>query len=86
MRISEIFSSRITHWKLEVNNYLQQKWIIKIYVADCGKASHLLTDPPTPGTNVWTLEDNNLLYQILTPIEPKIQDSILHCVTVKELL
>jgi len=44
----------------------------------------LLADPPTPVTDAWTLDDV-LLYQILTPMEPKIQDLFLHCMTVKEL-
>ena len=34
--------------------------------------------------DAWTLDDNVLLYQILT-MKPKIQDLVLHCITVKEL-
>ena len=36
-------------------------------------------------TNAWTLNDNVLIHQILTTMKPKIQDLVLHCITVKEL-
>ena len=54
-------------------------------MASRGKTSHLLANPPTPVTDAWTLDDNILLYQVLTTIEPKIQDLILHCMIVMEL-
>ena len=47
--------------------------------------SHLLADPPTPVTDVWTLDNNVLLHQILITIELKIQDLVLHCMTMKKL-
>ena len=49
------------------------------------KTNHLLADPLTPVTDAWTLKDNNLLHQVLTTMELKVQDVVLHCVTVKEL-
>lgn len=49
------------------------------------KTSHLLADLPTPVTDTWILEDINLVHQILTAMEPKIQDLVLHCMTVKKL-
>jgi len=54
-------------------------------VTDRRKTIHLMVDPPTPVTDAWTLDDNVLLRQILTTIEPRIHDLILHCMTVKEL-
>jgi len=57
-------------------------------VADRGKTSHLLGDSPTPVTDAWTLDsldDNIILFQMLITMEPKIQDLVLHCMTVKEL-
>ena len=57
--------------------------VIEIYMAGREKTSHLLVDPPTSVTDVWTLDDNVLLYQILTTMEPKIQDLV--CMIVKEL-
>ena len=83
-RISEIVFYKITCQKLDGNNYLQWKRVLS-YVAGRGKTSHLLVDSPTPLTNPWTLEANNLLHQILTTIEPKIQDLVFHYVIVKEL-
>ena len=50
-----------------------------------GKTSHLLVDPPIPVIDAWTLDDNILLYQILTTMEPKIQNLVLHCLTVKKV-
>ena len=47
--------------------------VIEIYVAGRGKTSHLLVDPPTLVTDVWTLDDNILLHQILTTMERKIR-------------
>jgi len=84
-RVSELFSGRITDRKLDGNNYLQWKRVVEIYVASRGKTSHLSADPPTPTTDSWTLDDNVLLHQILTSMVPKIQDLVLHCLTVKEL-
>ena len=59
--------------------------MIEIYVAGRGKTKHLLVDPPTLMTDDWTLDDNVLLLHILNTMEPKIQDSVLHCIIVKEL-
>jgi len=36
-------------------------------------------------TDALTLEDSNLLHQILTMMDPEIQVLVLHCMTVKEL-
>ena len=80
----EIVLDRITDWKFDKNNYQQWKWVIEIYVARREKTIHLLVDPPTPMTDAWALEDTKLLYQVLTIMEPKIQDLILHCLTTKE--
>ena len=61
------------------------KRVIEINMAGRGKTCHFLVDPHTPVTNAWTLNDNILLHHLLTTMEPKIQDLILHCMTVKEL-
>jgi len=75
---TRIVSGRITDRKFDENNYLQWKRVIEIYVAGEGKTSHLLVDPPTLVTDAWTLDDNILLHQILTMMEPKIQN-LVHC-------
>ena len=75
---------RITYQKLDENNYWQRKRVIEVYVLGWEKVSHLLADPPTPVIDA-SLEDNNLLYHVLTMMKPTIQDLILHCMTVKEL-
>ena len=85
MRISEIVFGKISDRKLDENNYLQWKWVIDIYMAGREKTSYLSADPFIPVTNASTLDDNVLLHQILTTIEPKIQDLVLHCMIVKEL-
>jgi len=54
-------------------------------VAGRENTSHLLAKPPTPVTYAWTLANNILLFQILTSMKLKIQDLVLHCMTVKEL-
>jgi len=59
--------------------------VIEIYVVGREKTSHLLADSLTLVTDAWTLEDNNLLHQVLTTIEPKIQDLVLRCVIMKLL-
>ena len=64
---------------------MQWKWVIEINVIGREKTSHLFADPPPLVTDTSTLDDNVLLHQILTTIEPKIQDLILHCITMKEL-
>jgi len=51
-----------------------------------GKTSCLFADSPTPVTGAWILDNNVLLYQILTAMKLKIQDLVLHCIiTLKEL-
>ena len=45
----------------------------------------MLADLLTLVTDAWTLDDNILLHQILTMMELKIPDFVLHCMTVKEL-
>ena len=54
-------------------------------MAGCGKTSHLSAGPPTLVTDARTLEDSNLLHQVLSMMEPKIQELVFHCVGVKEL-
>lgn len=84
-RVSEIFFGKITDRKLDDNNNLQWKRVFDIYVANREKTNHFLTDPPSSIADAWTHNDIILLHQILTTVEPKIQDLILRCVTVKEL-
>ena len=84
MRISEIASGWITNQKLVENNYLQWNTVIEIYVVGRQKTNHLLADHPAVVTDAWTLDDI-LLYQILTTMKLKIQDLVLHCMTIKEL-
>jgi hypothetical protein len=83
-RVSEIFSGKITKRKFIGNNYLQLKRV-EIYATGRGKIGYLLVVPYTPKIDSWTLDDSNLLHQILTTMEPKIQDLVLHYVTVMEL-
>ena len=64
---------------------MQWKRVIEIYVAGREKTSHLLADSPTPVMDDWTLDDNIVLHQILTTVEPKIEDKVLHCMTMKEV-
>jgi len=61
---------------------LQWKQMIEIYVVGREKTNHLLADPPKV-KDARTLDDNVLLHQILTTMELKIQDLVLHCMTVK---
>ena len=61
-RISEIVSCNITDRKLDENNYLQWKRLIKIYVVGREKTSYLLADFFSLVTDDWTLDDNVLLY------------------------
>ena len=74
-RIFKIVSGKNTSWKLDGNNYLQWKQVIKIFVGGPSYLSDRCLDT----------KDGNLLHQVLITMERKIQDFVVHCVTLKEL-
>ena len=76
--VPEFITSKITHMKLNVDNCLQWRKIVKINLTCRGKKSSMSTYPPSSKMDEWEREDAALFSQLLNIMETKIQDLVMH--------